>query len=185
MLQSSALAMDEVPMKAGRKQKGKMQQTYFWPIDGEQDEVAFTWSTSRGGGAQHAINQLSGFSGTLLTDRYVAYEKTVALLNKHEHTVTHATCWAHSRRTFEKALQMNLDTAQHAINIIATLYKIEKYIRDNKLDKGQTLAYRQQHSEPIVHTFFIWVYEQRQRPELLPSNPLTKPWHVCLSGKVN
>jgi transposase len=75
MLQSSALAMDEVPMKAGRKQKGKMQQTYFWPIDGEQDEVAFTWSTSRGGGAQHAINQLSGFSGTLLTDRYVAYEK--------------------------------------------------------------------------------------------------------------
>jgi hypothetical protein len=69
---------------------------------------------------------------------------------------------------------MEPDTAQHAINIIATLYKIEKYIRDKKLDKGQTLAYRQQHSEPIVHAFFIWVYEQRQRPELLPSNPLTK-----------
>jgi transposase len=48
MLQSSVLVMDEVPMKAGRKQKGKMKQTYFWPIDGEQDEVAFTWSTSGG-----------------------------------------------------------------------------------------------------------------------------------------
>jgi transposase len=172
MLQSSVLAMEEVPMKAGRKYKGKMQQTYFWPIYGEQDEVAFTWSTSRG--TQQAISQLSGFSGTLLTDGYIAYEKAVAQLNKHEHTVTHATCWAHSRRTFEKALQMEPDTAQHAINKIAMLYKIEKHIRDSKLDKGQTLAYRQQHSEPIVHAFFIWVYEQRQRPELLPSNPLTK-----------
>jgi len=35
---------------------------------------------------------------------YVAYEKAVALLNKHEHTITHVTFWAHSRRTFEKAL---------------------------------------------------------------------------------
>jgi transposase len=172
MVQSSVLAMDEVPMKAGRKHKGKMQQTYFWPIYGEQDEVAFTWSTSRG--IEHAIKQLSGFSGTLLTDGYVAYEKAVAQLNKHEHTVTHATCWAHSRRTFEKALQMEPDTAQHAINKIAMLYKIEKHIRDNTLDKGEALAYRQQHSEPIVHAFFNWVYEQRQRPELLPSNPLTK-----------
>ncbi|MFT6987745.1 MAG: transposase [Psychromonas sp.] len=46
------------------------------------------------------------------------------------------------------------------------------YIRHSKLDKGQTLAYRLQHSKPIVHAFFIWVYEQQQRPELLPSNPL-------------
>jgi hypothetical protein len=28
-LQFSELAMDEVPMKAGRKKDGKMQQTYF------------------------------------------------------------------------------------------------------------------------------------------------------------
>tara|TARA_R110000744_G_scaffold314864_1_gene421880 strand:- start:97 stop:1659 length:1563 start_codon:yes stop_codon:yes gene_type:complete len=172
MLQSSVLAMDEVPMKAGRKHKGKMQQTYFWPIYGEQDEVAFTWSTSRG--TQHAINQLGDFNGTLLTDGYVAYVKAVAQLNKHEHTVTHATCWAHGRRTFEKALQMEPGAAQHAITSIAKLYEIEKHIRDHKLDKGQSLAYRQQHSEPIVHAFFSWVYEQRQRPELLPSNPLAK-----------
>ena len=30
------------------KSKGKMQQTYYWPLYGEEDEVAFTWSTSRG-----------------------------------------------------------------------------------------------------------------------------------------
>jgi hypothetical protein len=47
----------------------------------------------------------------LLTDGYVAYEKEVAQLNKHEHTVTQATCWARSRRTFEKALQMESVTS--------------------------------------------------------------------------
>ena len=46
ILQSQVLAMDEVPMKAGRKSKagrspGQMKQTYFWPIYGEDDEVAF------------------------------------------------------------------------------------------------------------------------------------------------
>ena len=36
------------------------------------------------------------------------------------------------------------------------------------------LAYRQKHCEPVVNDFFTWVYEQRQRVDLLPSNPLSK-----------
>lgn len=75
ILQSKVLAMDEVPMKAGRKSKGKMRQTYFWPIYGEEDEVAFTWSKSRG--TQFAVEQLKGFSGTLLSDGYPVYTKAV------------------------------------------------------------------------------------------------------------
>ena len=48
ILNSSVFAMDKVPLKAGRKAKVKMKQTYFWPIYGEDDEVAFTWSQNRG-----------------------------------------------------------------------------------------------------------------------------------------
>ena len=53
ILQSKILAMDEVPIKAGRKKgagrkPGQMKQTYFWPMYGDQDEVAFTWNQSRG-----------------------------------------------------------------------------------------------------------------------------------------
>ncbi|MFT6388170.1 MAG: hypothetical protein ACJAUP_001546 [Cellvibrionaceae bacterium] len=33
---------------------------------------------------------------------------------------------------------------------------------------------RQTDSEPIVPEFFKWVYQQRQRMDLLPSNPFTK-----------
>ena len=172
ILQSQVLAMDEVPMKAGRKGKGKMQQTYFWPIYGEDDEVAFTWSRSRG--HQHAVDQLSDFEGTLLTDGYAAYDKAIAQLNLHDAEIVHATCWAHSRRAFEKALKMEPDAVQAALAQIGQLYALEKQCRERALAGDEILAYRQKHCEPVVNHFFVWVQAQRQRIDLLPSNPLSK-----------
>ena len=172
VLHSKILAMDEVPMKAGRKGHGKMQQTYFWPIYGENDEVVFTWSRSRG--HQHAVDQLTGFSGTLLTDGYGAYDKAVYKLNKEDSHIVHATCWAHSRRAFERALNIEPHSAKQALAMIADLYKVEKKCREKHTTGEDILAYRQKYSEPIVQRFFNWVYEQRQRVDLLPSNPLSK-----------
>ena len=181
ILQSKVLAMDEVPMKAGRKGKGKMQQTYFWPIYGEANEVAFTWSRSRG--HQHAMDQLTGFTGTLLTDGYSAYDKAVVQLNQQEADITHASCWAHSRRYFEQALTMEPDAAQHALAQIGQLYALEKQCRDRCSTADEQLTYRQQHGEPIVNDFFAWVHEQRQRVDLLPSNPLSKALQYVMERK--
>tara|TARA_R110002096_G_scaffold225378_1_gene414584 strand:+ start:871 stop:2454 length:1584 start_codon:yes stop_codon:yes gene_type:complete len=180
ILKSTVLAMDEVPIKAGRKARGKMRNTYYWPMYGEEDEVAFTWSQGRK--KEHAINELRDFTGSLLTDGYAAYEATVAALNTEETRIIHAVCWAHSRRTFEKALKMEPEAAEQALAFIARLYQVEKHIRtENKsddpakhLDQEQILAYRRDYSEPVVKEFFDWVYQQRQRPDLLPSNPLSK-----------
>jgi transposase len=172
ILQSNVLAMDEVPIKAGRKSKGKMKQTYFWPIYGELDEVAFTWSTSRG--KQHAIDQLDGFNGTLLTDGYQAYTKAVTQLNEQDQEVIHAACWAHTRRAFDKALKTEPDEVQQALAYIGALYKIEDGLRQKQASAEQIQETRTKDSEPIVNDFFNWVYQQRQRPELLPTNPLSK-----------
>ncbi|WP_220783652.1 IS66 family transposase, partial [Shewanella sairae] len=173
ILLSSILAMDEVPMKAGLKSKGKMKQTYFWPIYGEEDEIAFTWSTNRG--SQHAKAQLTGFNGVLLSDGYQAYTSVISALNKDDKAnIIHATCWAHTRRYFDKALLMEPELSKQALTQIAKLYEIEKHIRENLTYGDEILAYRQKYSEPIVDTFFNWLYEQRQRPEILPSNPFSK-----------
>ncbi|WP_276315830.1 IS66 family transposase [Parashewanella hymeniacidonis] len=170
ILKSKVLAMDEVPIKAGKSGKGKMKQTYFWPIYGEEDEVAFTWSATKS--AQHAIEQLTDFNGTLLTDGYSAYTKTVDTLSQQEHSIIHATCWVHCRRYFEKALALEPESAQQALDEMALLYKNEKHIREKEMPADKALRYRQDKSEPVVYRFFNWVHEQRQRPELLPSNPL-------------
>jgi len=172
IINSKTLAMDEVPIKAGRKSKGKMKQTYFWPMYGDNNEIAFTWSNSRG--FLHAQNQLEGFKGTLLTDGYAAYSKTVAKLNEKEVAITHAACWVHARRYFDRALLIEPIAAQAAIDQIALLYKNEKHIKDHITEGSDALAYRQKHSEPLVTEFFNWVYEQRQRTDLTPKNQLTK-----------
>tara|TARA_B110000240_G_C13419022_1_gene418577 strand:+ start:32 stop:811 length:780 start_codon:yes stop_codon:yes gene_type:complete len=145
-------------------------------------EIAFTWSSSRG--FLHAQNMLEGFTGTLLTDGYAAYSKTVATLNEKEKTITHATCWVHARRYFDSALLIEPLAAQAAIDKIALLYKIEKHIKENITEASDALAYRQKHSEPLVTEFFNWVYEQRQRTDLTPKNQLTKALHYVNERQV-
>ncbi len=177
ILSGSDIAMDEVPMKAGRvnttsRKTSRMKQTYFWPIYGEQDEVAFTWSKSRG--MAHAMEQLQGFNGTLLTDGYSAYTSVVKKLNQLDQNITHASCWAHLRRMFEKAFESAPEEAQLALDMIAKLYQVETHIREKGMAADDITSTRVKHSEPIIAEFFNWIYEQRQRLDLLPKHPLTK-----------
>jgi len=56
--------MDETPVKAGRKEKGKMQTGCFWPLYGDKDELVFP--AARG---QKAVSEaLRDFCGILVTD---------------------------------------------------------------------------------------------------------------------
>ena len=177
ILSGGHLAMDEVPMKAGRiettsRTASKMKQTYFWPIYGEDDEVAFTWSAGRG--MAHAIEQLNGFTGTLLTDGYPAYNSVVKKLNEQASNVVHAGCWAHCRRMFENALEDAANDAQYALDIIAKLYQVETRIRENDMGYPDIQRMRSAYSTPIVEDFFTWLFEQRQRPEILPKSKMGK-----------
>ncbi len=89
VLTSRVLAMDETPIKAGRKHKGKMQTAYFWPVYGDKDEVVFPFSPSRAGAMVRQV--LGEYCGVLISDGYHAYERYAAQINE----VVHAQCWAH------------------------------------------------------------------------------------------
>ena len=168
VLTSRVLAMDETPHKAGRKGKGKLNSVWYWPIYGEDDEVCFTYSASRG--RQHVDTLLKNFAGTLLTDGYAAYERFAA--NRAE--VTHAQCWAHTRRTFERAEQAEPQAVAEALALIGALYRIESDIRKQELEGQAKLEYRSRYSLPVVDSFFGWVHEHRQRLDLLSSDPFAK-----------
>jgi len=168
ILKSRVLAMDETPIKAGRKRKGKMRQAYFWPIYGEADEIAFSYSSSRA--ARQVREVLGDFKGTLVSDGYEAY----ANYARHRPALTHAQCWAHTRRYFEQAKQAEPEAVAEALEIIGTLYCHEKTIRKNGLGGEEKLTYRTRHSEPIVAAFWRWCESQCHRHDLVPSNPLSK-----------
>ncbi|MBU2503423.1 IS66 family transposase [bacterium] len=171
VLSSDVLAMDETPIKAGRKKnkppgKGRMSTAYFWPLYGDQDEVAFHFAPSR---AHTVVNDLlSGFSGTLVTDGYDAYDKYAA----RNQAVRHAACWVHARRGFEKALASDREFAVQALDRIAALYEAEQKLRSLAPDKH--LARRAVHCKPLVEDLFAWLRKLQAEQALLPTNPFAK-----------
>ena len=171
ILASGVLAMDETPIKAGRKKnkppgKGQMATGYFWPLYGDQDEVAFHFAPTR---AHTVVTELlDGYVGTLVTDGYDAYEKYVARTQD----VRHAACWIHTRRGFEKALASDKDLAEQALERIAELYSAEEKHRTAAPEK--LLAQRALHSKPIVEDFFTWLRQLQAEQALLPSSPFAK-----------
>ena len=189
ILESTVLAMDEVPTKAGHQKKtkkgvsgrGKMKTAYYWPIYGDQAEVAFPFAPTRSG--QVVADLLKGFEGTLLSDGYSAYEN-FAKANQY---VIHAQCWAHSRRKFIDVEDLEPAKASLAIDHIRGLYAIEEYIRDSKLIGKEKWQYRQEHSKPRVDAFFLWIKTETERISLLPPDDYcyrhSKPACICRRTK--
>ena len=168
VLQSEMLAIDETPIKAGLEKPGKMRICWYWPIYGQDDEVVFTFSRSRG--HKHLLATLGAYQGKILSDGHSAYRTYASKCDG----IVHAQCWSHCRREFIKAEKAEPDAVAEALDYIGQLYQVESYIKDKKLDRHKCLDMRAKHAKPIVDTFFTWCEQQCQRLDLVPSNPLSK-----------
>ena len=163
-------AMDETPIKAGRAGAGKMKAAYYWPVYGEHDEVCFPYFESRR--AEHveqALGLTPAHGAVLLSDGYAAYTHYA-----NKTGITHAQCWAHTRRPFFEAQGAEPRAAAEALDMIGALYRVEEHIREHKLKAARKLDYRLLHAKPIVERFFAWIDRQFETLGLLPSSPLTQ-----------
>lgn len=168
ILNSRVLAMDETPIRAGRKGHGKMKTGFFWPVYGDRDEVAFPFAQSRA--KKEAVAILGKFCGTLVSDGNPAYAHYAEAREK----VVHALCWAHARRKFVEAEALEPDRAREALRRIGELYGIEEEIRERALDPEAKQEERGSRSKPIVDGFFAWLRQEMASSALLPSNPFTQ-----------
>jgi len=180
ILSSDVLAMDETPLKAGRKKgkppdRGRMATGYLWPLYGDRDEVSFHFAPTR----SHTVvfELLDGFAGTLVSDGYEAYEKFASQSAE----VCHAACWTHTRRGFDKALASDRDLADQALDLIADLYQADEKLRQRHLTPEKVLAQRALHCKPVVDDFFVWLKELQTTRALLPSSPFTKALAYALA----
>jgi transposase len=174
ILHSGVLAMDETPVRAGRKSKGKMRTAYFWPIYGDQHEVAFPYAPSRA--HSHAASILGEYCGTLISDGYQAYDDYTARRDE----VVHAQCWVHVRRGFVKAENLEPERCAEAIRQIGELYQIEKEIRENHLEGEAKQKVRGEKSKRLVAEFFEWLKGELIAGALLPKDPFTKAARYAL-----
>jgi hypothetical protein len=170
ILESSVLAMDETPIRAGRTPgvKGKMHQGYFWPLFGDRREVAFPFSPSRSLAAAREI--LQGYQGKILSDGYSVYERYVEAMGGAQH----AQCWNHTRRKFVEAESVEPTLCAKALESIGRLYQHEALIREHGLQDPEKLQYRVHACKPVVDDFFAWLRDTLRDHILLPSSPFTK-----------
>jgi transposase len=163
-------AMDETPIKAAGAGSGKMKTAYFWPVYGQNDEVCFFYYPDRAAkNVADALGLRPPQGAVLLTDGYAAYAHYARKVG-----LTHAQCWAHTRRTFFEAQAVEPQRAAHALQMIGTLYEVEAEIKQRGLEGGAKRALRQQKAASQVKDFLAWVDEQFESQGLLPSSPLTK-----------
>jgi transposase len=174
ILLSQVLAMDETPIKAGRHGKGKLHTGYFWPLYGEQDEIAFPFAASR---AQAVVREALGkFCGVLVTDGYIVYDRFAQTVNR----LVHAQCWSHTRRHFVDAERAEPRLVAQALDHIGGLYEQEAYIRQHGLEAEAKLAHRGEYTKPRVEAFFTWLKQTVMTQVLLPSNPFAQAARYAL-----
>jgi transposase len=167
---SRVKAMDETPIKAGRKERGKMKIAYFWPVYGEHNEVCFPFFPSRDGeNVQRALGVEHAPGSVILTDGYAAYASYAKKVG-----IAHALCWSHSRREFVEAQTTEPQGVLEALRRISALYAIEDDIRRLGLTGEAKTLHRLTHSKPHVETFFAWVNGCLEEHGLRPTTPFTK-----------
>jgi transposase len=177
-------AMDETPIKAGRKGKGQLKTGYFWPLWGDTDDggggdIVFLYRASRAAiHVREALGERVTEGMVLLSDGYQVYAQYAACVG-----IALAQCWAHTRRGFERAKDIEPEASAEALERIGVLYRVEAKIRDQGLAGEAKRAYRLTHAKPVVADFFAWAEAQLERAALLPSNPLTKALHYALERR--
>ena len=166
---SRVKCMDETPIKAGVASPGKMKAAYFWPIYGELDEICFKFYPDRSAkNVEDALGLSPPDGAVLLTDGYSTYKKYAKKVG-----LTHAQCWACTRRKFFESQNIEPERAKQALDMIGELYVIEEQLREKERTSEVKKAIRQREAKPLVNKFFTWVQKQFDSQGLLPSSPLT------------
>ncbi len=99
-----------------------------------------------GRGREGPVRFLGSFEGILQTDGYAAYDRVGGP------KMVHAACWAHSRRRFVDAVNVNKqDVASvRALTLMDALFAIDAQARNGKMDLAARHALRQQNAPALL-----------------------------------
>jgi transposase len=163
------LHADETPVALLDPGAGKTRRAYVWAYARSRHDPTpgVVYDFCLGRGAQYPVAFLAGderraqrrWAGTLLTDRYSAYD---TVLDERVHPDrTAAACVAHARRKFDELAKAGTSAlADEAIQRFAHLYEVEGELAE--LDDDQRRQARQDLAQPLWDTLRQWLEVQRR-----------------------
>jgi transposase len=167
LLGESYLQADEttvpVQMQDGR---GKNHQAYLWQYGRPGGSLVFDFQLGRGRAGPREF--LGKFEKILQTDGYSAYDEVGG------DKIVRAACWAHARRKFFDALQLNRSDAAslQIVGLIDELFGIDARAREAHLDVEARDALRQDSAPGLLSA--IRAALEAVRDSSLPSSALGK-----------
>jgi transposase len=145
---------------------------FFWTASRPGGDAVYTWQTSR---AATSLDNVvpADFSGIIQCDGYAAY----ASFAKGKGGIQLAGCWAHARRKFFEARELDPIPITWVLRQIGKLYHIEAQLRQKKCGPALREVVRAQQSRPIydrLHRLFTrWKWRHKYLPKSGPGQALT------------
>ena len=173
LLSGGYIQADETPVDVqSERTQGKNHQAYLWQYSRPGGPVVFDFQLDRS--RQGPRQFLEEFAGILQTDGYAGYGKVG------DKDMVHAGCWAHVRRYFFQAVQLNSKDLL-ALAIVAEidkLFELEAEAKAAGLEAGERLELRRQKAEPIVEGLKERI--ESARSSALPRSALGKACDYAL-----
>lgn len=163
---SSHINADETSIKV--QQKEECRRAFVWDFIATDDTgrtmVAYRFSPDRSG--HTPIEVLGESTGVLQVDGYTGYNQVTTPERRDR-----AGCWSHARRKFFEALETAPDEANHAIDLIRSIYEVE-YVAAEKdiLGTDKHRALRTTKSRAIVNELYDWAVAEKEKQR--PKSPL-------------
>jgi len=167
LLSGDYIQADETPVGVqSERVRGKNHQAYLWQYSRPGGAVVFDFRMGREREGHKRF--LGNFEGILQSDGYAAYDHVGGP------KIVHAACWAHARRKFFQAVELNPQD-QSAIGIVAQideLFALDAQAREQRLNQEERRLLRLEKSKPLLDQIKSAI--QTARAEALPKSVLAK-----------
>jgi transposase len=174
LISGSYIQADETPVDVQMHEgRGKNHQGYLWQYSRPGGAVVFDFRLGRGrDGPKQFLGQ---FEGILQSDGYTAYDQIGGP------KMVHAACWAHARRYFFEAVQLNPQdlVATQIVARMDELFAIDAEARDQGWDHTGRHARRQEKARPLLGE--IQKQIEVARSNALPAGALAKACNYTLT----
>ncbi len=174
LISGGYIQADETPVDVQtREGRGKNHQAYLWQYGRPGGTVVFDFRLGRGrDGPKQFLEQ---FEGILQTDGYTAYDQIGGT------GIVHAACWAHARRQFFEAVQLNPRdlVATPIVARMDQLFAVDAEARRRVIGLTGRHALRQERARPLLDDIRSKI--EAAQSGALPSSALSKACQYALT----
>ena len=174
LISGTYIQADETPVDVQMHEgRGKNHQAYLWQYGRPGGSVVFDFRLGHGrDGPKRFLGQ---FEGILQTDGYTAYDQIGGT------RMVHAACWAHARRQFLEAVQLNPrdPVATPIVTRMDELFAVDAEARCKALSVGARNVRRHERAKPLLDDIRSKI--EAAQSSALPSSALSKACQYALT----